>query len=103
MHSMTAIFKKASSAHPNLLTKDLVFSIRKMISSLTRQTNDIDDIIQEVFLKVHKKGGSVDPSKFLGWLLQVSRTTTIDYYRKKQADPLFARFAGRDLLARKPY
>ena len=82
---MTATPRKPSTINTDPFNKELILSLRKMISPLTRRAGDTDDILQEVLLKIHKKGDSVEPSKFLAWLHQVSRTTTIDYYRKNRS------------------
>lgn len=85
MQTMSAISKKLSFPQTKAITKELLSSLRKMIYPLTKGSNDTDDILQEVLIKVHKKGAAVEPSKFLAWLHQVSRTTAIDYYRKNKA------------------
>src|SRR5690606_18276362 len=48
------------------------------------RSSDVDDIVQEVLVKVFKLGHEVEPPKFLAWLHKVSRTTTIDFYRKNK-------------------
>jgi RNA polymerase sigma-70 factor (ECF subfamily) len=43
-----------------------------------------DDIVQEVFLKVHAKLGQLkDTEKVSGWIYQITRNTITDYYRSK--------------------
>lgn len=80
---MTKVSKKAGDLHTTI-NKEMILSLRKMISILTKGSKNTDDIMQEVLIKVHKKGSDVDPAKFISWLYQVSRTTTIDYYRKNK-------------------
>lgn len=42
-----------------------------------------DDILQEVFVKIHSNIGSLDDeSKVRSWVFQIARNTVIDYYRK---------------------
>lgn len=46
-----------------------------------------DDILQEVFIKIHSKIDSLKESaKFESWLYQITRNTIIDYYRSKKPD-----------------
>src|SRR5687767_7029919 len=82
---MTALSKKAPQPDSGTVSKELLSSLRKMISPLTKGGSETDDIIQEVLIKVLQKGESIEPSKFLAWIHQVSRTTAIDYYRKQRS------------------
>lgn len=44
-----------------------------------------EDILQEVFIKIHLKSGSLkERDKLTSWLYQITRNTIIDYYRKKK-------------------
>ncbi|HPG39316.1 MAG TPA: RNA polymerase sigma factor SigZ [bacterium] len=53
---------------------------------IQRRTNDptlADDILQDVFIKVHNNiAGVKDEQKICSWLYQITRNTIIDYYRK---------------------
>jgi RNA polymerase sigma-70 factor (ECF subfamily) len=43
-----------------------------------------DDIVQDVFIKVHTKLGQLkDSEKVSGWIYQITRNTITDYYRSK--------------------
>ncbi len=43
-----------------------------------------EDIVQDVFLKVHAKLGQLkDNEKVSGWIYQITRNTITDYYRSK--------------------
>lgn len=43
-----------------------------------------EDIVQDVFLKVHAKLGQLkDTEKVSGWIYQITRNTITDYYRNK--------------------
>jgi RNA polymerase sigma-70 factor, ECF subfamily len=43
---------------------------------------DADDILQEVFLRIHRHAGAVERRERLtSWLFQVTRNAIIDYYR----------------------
>lgn len=54
--------------------------------SYLRNREDAMEILQETFLRVHEKLGSFRRGEsFQGWLLQVAKNLTIDYYRKNYA------------------
>lgn len=46
---------------------------------------EADDILQEVFLRVHRHVESLkDPDRFLSWIYQITRHVIIDYYRSSE-------------------
>jgi RNA polymerase sigma-70 factor (ECF subfamily) len=53
---------------------------------IAKRVNDqayVDDILQEVFVRVHQQADSVnDPGRLVSWIYQVTRNAIIDYYRK---------------------
>jgi len=52
-----------------------------------------DDIVQDVFLKVHAKLAQLkDTEKVSGWIYQITRNTITDYYRNKSKN-----FSPQDL------
>ena len=59
----------------------------KLKSFVNRYTKDkaiADDIVQDVFLKVHSKLGQLKESeKLAGWIFQIARNTMTDYFRTK--------------------
>jgi RNA polymerase sigma-70 factor (ECF subfamily) len=51
--------------------------------SILRDKEDALDAVQETFLRLHQKSASYRPGhNFQGWLLQIARNVSIDYYRK---------------------
>lgn len=45
----------------------------------------VDDLIQDVFIKIHARIGSLrNDTKLESWLYQITRNTIIDHYRSKQ-------------------
>jgi RNA polymerase sigma-70 factor (ECF subfamily) len=47
---------------------------------------DVDDILQEVFLKIHSKINTLkDNAKLNSWIYRVTRNTIVDFYRKRKA------------------
>ena len=56
---------------------------------LRRVSNEAvaDDLLQEVFLRVHQKIGQLKNSeKIEQWIFQITRNVIIDYYRSKPGD-----------------
>lgn len=53
---------------------------------IARRVNDqghVDDILQDVFVRVHRQIDSVnDPRRLLSWIYQITRHAIIDHYRK---------------------
>jgi len=44
-----------------------------------------DDILQDVFLKIHQRLNSLaDPAKLQSWIYQIARHAVIDYYRVRK-------------------
>lgn len=56
--------------------------LRAFIRQRVRTEEDADDILQEVFLRVHRHAGGVSQSdRLTSWLFQVTRNAIVDYYR----------------------
>jgi RNA polymerase sigma-70 factor (ECF subfamily) len=59
--------------------------IRSFIHRRISDSLDVDDILQEVFLKIHSNIGALnDETKIRSWVYQIARNTIIDYYRKRR-------------------
>jgi len=66
---------------------------QSLLGFIRRRVNDPDDaedILQEVFLKIHTKIDTLeDGDRLVSWLYQITRNTIIDYYRSRRpADEL---------------
>lgn len=58
------------------------------IRARSRNSHDAEDILQEVFLKVHRRVGSLqDDNHVAAWLYRVTHNTIVDYYRKMRPTP----------------
>ncbi|MCI3920391.1 RNA polymerase sigma factor SigZ [Paenibacillus sp. TRM 82003] len=73
-------------------------SLRNFIRSRVRHAQDAEDLLQEIFLRVHRSIGALSgEEKLQGWLYRIARNAITDYYRKNArkgamempGDPLF--------------
>ncbi len=57
--------------------------LRRFILSRISDHSVADDILQDVFIKIHTKIDTLkDHKKLRSWMYQITRNTIIDYYRK---------------------
>ena len=61
--------------------------LRSVIARVINNENDIDDLIQEIFVELWNRADyySEEKGKALGWIVTLSRRRAIDRLRKKQA------------------
>jgi RNA polymerase sigma-70 factor (ECF subfamily) len=58
------------------------------IRARSRSAQDAEDILQDVFVKVHRRVGTLEDDAHVGaWLYRVTHNTIVDYYRKAQPLP----------------
>ncbi|ANQ50122.2 RNA polymerase sigma factor SigZ [Flammeovirga sp. MY04] len=59
--------------------------LHRFIKFKVNDTSVADDILQDVFIKIHSNLDHLkDEKKLSSWVYQLTRNTIIDYYRKKQ-------------------
>lgn len=68
-----------------MVSADLVNRLRAMVAGRLRDRAEIDDVVQEVLIKIVRDGDAVSADRFWGWLKQVIYTTVNDVYRAKSA------------------
>lgn len=57
------------------------------IKARVNNTENAEDILQEVFIKIHSNINSVnDDNKITSWVYQITRNAIIDFYRKKKVE-----------------
>ncbi len=62
--------------------KDLDAKLRPFIARRVRSPSDVDDIVQDVFLRMHRGlGGLRDDERFGPWVYQVARSAIADHHR----------------------
>jgi RNA polymerase sigma-70 factor (ECF subfamily) len=66
---------------------EIALKIRDYIGKLSGEQDVIDDVSQDVFLKVHNSIGTLkDSEKLDAWLKRIVYTTLMNTYRKKQKE-----------------
>jgi RNA polymerase sigma-70 factor (ECF subfamily) len=62
--------------------KDYHVKLRNFIRSRVGDGSIADDILQEVFIRIHTRINTLrDSRKIQGWIYQITRNAIIDYYR----------------------
>jgi len=57
--------------------------IRGYLLSKVKQKDDADDLLQEIFIKIHSRLGDLkDEKKLAPWIYQIVRNSLTDHYRK---------------------
>jgi len=71
--------------HVNAVWEMFSAKVRAFIASRVSDQSFVDDLVQEVFLKIHLHLGEVKESARLpGWVFTVANHTLADHYRKKK-------------------
>jgi RNA polymerase sigma-70 factor (ECF subfamily) len=59
--------------------------LRNFIIKRVKSEHDADDILQNVFMKIHANLDNLkDDQKLQSWIYQITRNSIIDHYRKEQ-------------------
>ncbi|MEZ7196807.1 RNA polymerase sigma factor [Pseudodesulfovibrio karagichevae] len=78
-------YESLFNEHSRLIYKLIINFVKSR--NINLQTSEIDDIYQEIALKIFKNDYisryNDEKSSFITWLNIICRTTAIDYYRKK--------------------
>lgn len=70
----------------NEILKEFSIPLKRFISKRISNAQDIDDILQDVFIKIHNNSGSLkDETKIHAWVYRIARNAIVDYYRKKES------------------
>jgi RNA polymerase sigma-70 factor (ECF subfamily) len=65
------------------LWQELHDGLRAFIARRVSDQGHVDDILQDVFVRVHRQIDSVsDPGRLISWIYQITRNAIIDHYRK---------------------
>ncbi|MEM7342995.1 MAG: RNA polymerase sigma factor SigZ [Chloroflexota bacterium] len=67
-----------------LIWLELSQALRDFIKRRVQNEADADDILQDVFYKIHQNiEGLKDKKRFRAWVYQISRNAIIDHYRRR--------------------
>ena len=62
--------------------------LKKFIAGRVRDQGDVEDILQDVFLKIHRSISQLkNQDKLSTWVYQITRNAIADYYRYNQKSP----------------
>ncbi len=60
--------------------------LRAFLARRVRDPEDVDDLLQEVFLRLHRASGTlVQADRLHAWLFQITRNALVDHYRAAAA------------------
>jgi RNA polymerase sigma-70 factor (ECF subfamily) len=73
-------------------------AVRRVLGNILREGPDVQDALQDTFVKVFKSAGQVrDPHALKGWVLRVASSVGLDEFRRRQ------RLRERGLLDHDPF
>ena len=77
--------KEKKMTHIDNIWREFSNNLREFILKRTSDESVADDILQEVFVKIHSRIDTLkDVRRMNGWIYQIARHTIIDYYRTKK-------------------
>lgn len=63
--------------------------LRAFVSRRVPRVADVEDILQEVFLRIHRSLSSVQkPERLPAWIFQITRNAITDHYRAARQEPV---------------
>lgn len=69
--------------------RELETKLRPFVARRLRSAADVDDVIQDVFVRMHRSVSSLrDDERFGPWVYQVARSAIIDHQRSSARHPL---------------
>jgi RNA polymerase sigma-70 factor, ECF subfamily len=73
-----------------LVWKSFSDPLRQFIGKRVSSEFDADDILQDVFIKIHLHISNLhNDQKIHSWIYQITRHTIIDFYRRRKRDSIF--------------
>jgi RNA polymerase sigma-70 factor (ECF subfamily) len=74
--------------------------LRRFIAARIRNRDDADDILQDVFVKIHDQLPRLeDASRLHAWVYQITRNAIVDHYRQRGRTPELTAEFPEDLAA----
>lgn len=63
--------------------EDFHVRLRSFVSRRVKQPADIEDVVQEIFLHIHRNLSTVkDGGRLPAWIFKIARNAIVDYFRK---------------------
>jgi RNA polymerase sigma-70 factor (ECF subfamily) len=82
---------------------DVSGRLRRFIAARVRNRDDAEDVLQDVFLKIHDQLPRLEDSARLhAWVYQITRNAIVDYYRRRGRAPEHTDTFPDDLAAADP-
>jgi RNA polymerase sigma-70 factor (ECF subfamily) len=88
-----------------ILWREFSTPLRNFLRTRTRTEADADDLLQEVFVRIHQALPVLrDPARLQGWVYRIARNAVIDHYRARREhlpldfEPEAADPEGRDAV-----
>ncbi len=82
MNEILQTKRAAKSPDTQAIWRQVHGGLRAFVSKRVAGEADVEDILQEVFLRVHRKlDGLKDPRRLVSWLFQITRHAIMDHYR----------------------
>ena len=77
----------SNSQNTDVVWNEFSGQIRGYLLKKVKQADDADDLLQEIFIKIHSKLGDLkDEKKLAPWIYQTVRNSLTDYYRKNRLE-----------------
>ncbi len=91
----------AATASSELLLGELRGDLRKFIARRVQNQADVDDVLQEALIKIHRSADRLnDENNLFAWVYAIARNAIIDHYRKQR--PTISLDGDIDNLTRLP-
>jgi RNA polymerase sigma-70 factor, ECF subfamily len=77
--------------------------LRRFIAARIRNRDDAEDVLQDVFVKIHDQLPRLeDSTRLLAWVYKITRNAITDYYRRRGRSPELTTEYPEDLAAADP-
>jgi RNA polymerase sigma-70 factor, ECF subfamily len=75
----------SADASTSVLWREFSAPLRQFLSTRTHTKSDADDLLQDVFVRIHKTLPTLrEPAKLQGWVYRIARNAVIDHYRTRR-------------------
>ncbi len=82
---------------------DVSGRLQRFIAARVRNRDDAEDVLQDVFVKIHDQLPRLEDSARLhAWVYQITRNAIVDYYRRRGRGPALTDEFPEDLAAADP-